>query len=155
MVEILDIPLFADKKRIIRQIRTKAKGCGAPDCWPLREPIKVNEKIYLRSKDLDRRKGAKVQVRRVLYYLEYQALPLKRITMACDEEKPKEERGKCVNPAHMRIRGWETECNEHIENQIEKGWLRPEDAESWFEWRNENHIKLPEDFKCDIGSLGE
>jgi hypothetical protein len=148
MVEILEIPWFADKKRILRQIRTKARGCGFPDCWPLREPIKVNEKIYLRSKDLEKKKGGKVQVRRVLYNLEYHNLPLKRITMVCGNEK-------CCNPAHMRIRGWEEEANEQIVSQIEKGWLRPEDAEKWFDWKNETHIKIPDNFEVGIGSLGD
>ena len=146
MVEILEIPWFADKKRILRQIRTKARGCGFPDCWPLREPVKVNEKIYLRSKDLDKKKGGKVQVRRVLYHLEYHELPLKRITMMCGNDT-------CCNPAHMRIRGFEAEGNRNIESQIEKGWLRPEDAEEWYHWKNEHNLKIPEDFKVCIGSL--
>lgn len=143
MVEILEIPWFADKKRILRNIRTKARGCGYPDCWPLREPVKSNEKMYLRPKDLDRRKGTRVPVRRVLYHLEYKSLPLKGITMACGNHD-------CINPAHMRIRGWESEADENIESQIEKGWLRPEDAEVWFHWENKHNIKLPEEYSCDL-----
>lgn len=149
MVEILDIPMFADRARIIRKIRTKARGCGFPDCWPLREPAKSNELMWLRAKDVDKRKGRHVPVRRVLYYLEYKTLPLKQITMICEGGQT------CINPAHMRIRGFESECNDHIESQIEKGWLRPEDAERWFDWHNDNGVKIPESFECDLGRLGE
>lgn len=148
MVEILEIPLFADKKRIIRKIRTKAKGCGFPGHWWLREPIKSSELMWLRAKDIDKKEGARVPVRRVLYYLEYKSLPLKQITMICGEKS-------CINPAHMRIRGFEEEGDEHIEAQIKKGWLYPEDAENWFGWSNKHNLRIPENFVCDIGRLGE
>ena len=147
MVEILDIPLFADKKRIIRKIRAKARGCGCSACWPLRDPVKSSETMWLRAKDVDKRKGVRVPVRRVLYYLEYKELPLKPIKMVCGENL-------CINPCHMRIRGFETEANRQIENQILKGWLRPEDAEEWFGWVNENNVKIPDGFECSLGSLG-
>jgi hypothetical protein len=137
MVEILEIPWFCDKKRILRNIRTKAKGCGFPGCWILRDPVKTNEKIWLRPKDIDRKKGVRASVRRVLYHLNYKTLPLKPITMICKNDR-------CINPAHMRISGWESEANEYIEEQIEKGWLYPEDAEKWFGWENKDNIKQPE-----------
>jgi hypothetical protein len=148
MVEILEIPLFADKKRIIRKIRTKAKGCGTPLHWILREPVKSSELMWLRPKDVDKKRGTRVPVRRVLYYLEYKTLPLKQIHMACGVPL-------CISPAHMRIRGFEDEANAHIEKQIEKGWLYPDDAEKWFGWQNERNIKIPTDIECSLGSLGE
>jgi hypothetical protein len=143
MVEILEIPIFADRKRILRTIRSKAKGCGYPGHWVLVDPVKSNEKMWLRPKDLDKRKGAWVYVRRVLYYIEYEGLPLKRITMVCENER-------CINPAHMRVRGWEAEADEKIEHQIEKGWLRPEDAVSYFGWVNDSGVKLPSNFSCEL-----
>jgi hypothetical protein len=71
--------------------------------------------------------------------------------MVCDafEDDP-EKRGRCINPAHMRVRGWEPEANERIEDQIEKGWLYPDDAEKYFGWVNKNNTKLPDEFNCDI-----
>ena len=56
--------------------------------------------MWLRAKDMDKKKGVRVPVRRVLYYLEYKELPLKQITMVCGEKD-------CINPAHMRIRGFD------------------------------------------------
>jgi hypothetical protein len=150
MVEILDIPIFADRKRILRTIRSKAKGCGHPCHWVLVDPVKSNEKMWLRPKDLDKRHGAWVQVRRVLYYIEYEGLPLKRITMVCDEFQEPELRGRCINPTHMRVRGWEDEANAKIEGQIEKGWLYPDDAERYFGWENKNNVKLPNEFSCEL-----
>ena len=136
MVEILEIPLFADKERILRAIKTKAKGCGFPGHWVLRDPVKSNELMWLRGKDLDKKHGKKVPVRRVLYYLTYKGLPLKRIEMRCGNDR-------CINPTHMRIRGWEDEANERIEEQIDKGYLRPEDAEKYFEWKPSPGYKPP------------
>jgi hypothetical protein len=160
MVEILDIPWFADKRRILRNIKTRAKGCGYPTHWLLRDPVKTTEKIYLRPKDLDKRKGVQVPVRRVLYHLAYRSLPMKRITMVCAEfaetEEEKERlRGSCINPAHMRIRGWEEEANEFIDEQIEKGWLYPDDARQYFGWENKHGIKLPEKFCDDLSVMTE
>jgi hypothetical protein len=126
MVEILEIPLFADRDRILRSIKTKAIGCGNPTHWLLREPYKSNELMWLRGKDLDKKRGKKVSVRRVLYYLAYHGLPIKRITMKCDEPE------RCINPCHMRIRGFESEANVYILEQIEKGWLHPSDAVGMF-----------------------
>ena len=143
MVEILDIPWYADKKRILRNIKAKAKSCGYPTHWLLREPVKVNEQMWLRAKDVDKRRGERVQVRRVLYSLTYKSLPLKRITMVCGDDR-------CINPAHMRIRGWEDEANEFIDEQIEKGWLDPTDAKEYFGWENTHNLKLPEKFSKDI-----
>ena len=150
MVEILEIPLFADKKRIIRKIRTKARACGTPYHWRLREPIDSNAVMWLRAKDMDKKKGVRVPVRRVLYYLEYKELPLKQVAMACGEKD-------CINPAHMRVRGFELEADKHIEQQIEKGWLYPDDAERWFGWHNKHNLQIPEDIVCDVGlgRLGE
>jgi len=144
MVEILEIPWFADKKRILKTIRTKAKGCGYPVHWLLREPIKSNEKVYLRPKDVDKKRPVRASVRRVLYHLEYKTLPMKKIVMVCDEPE------RCINPAHMRIRGWEEEANEFVESQIEKGWIRPEEAEEWFGWENKHNVKLPEKYTDHI-----
>jgi hypothetical protein len=138
MVEILEIPIFADKQRIIQKIRTKAKSCGLPLHWMLREPVKSNELIYLRPKDLNKRRGVRTQVRRVLYYFEYKGIPLKKITMVCGEKN-------CINPAHMRVRGFESEADQRIESQIEKGWLYPEDAEKWFGWKNEHNLHIPDE----------
>ena len=148
MVEILEIPIIADKKRIIRKIRTKAKMCGTPYHWVLREPVKSSELMWLRPKDVDKRRGTRVPVRRVLYFLEYGTLPLKQIHMACSEKL-------CINPAHMRIRGFEEEANAHIEKQIEKGWLYPDEAEELFGWTNKHNIKIPAGIECNLGSLGE
>lgn len=83
-------------------------------------------------------------VRRVLYYLEYRTLPLKQIHMACGEKL-------CINPAHMRIRGFEEEASKLIESQIEKGWLYPEDAEEWFGWKNKENIHIPMDVDLKAG----
>lgn len=149
MVEVLNIHLHADRKRIVGKIRTKANGCGFPSHWIFREPIRSSEQMWLRPQDLDKKRGSKVPVRRVLFYLEYKILPLKQITMVCDEPK------LCCNPAHMRIRGFEAECNERIERQIEKGWLRPEDAKAWFGWDNKHNMKLPEDYDPNLGRLGD
>jgi hypothetical protein len=136
MVEILEIPIHADKNRIKRKIRSKVDGCGFPNHWIIREPLKSNEKLWLRPRDLDTQRGKQVQVRRVLYYIEYGGLPLKEITIICGEKR-------CVNPAHMRVSGFEKECNVHIEDQIEKGWLYPDDAEQWFGWDNKHGVQMP------------
>ncbi len=88
--------------------------------------LKKNELMWLRGKDLDKKRGKKVSVRRVLYYLAYRGLPTKRITMICDEPE------RCINPCHMRIRGFEAEANQHVLEQIEKGWLHPADAVEMF-----------------------
>lgn len=139
MVEILEIPLHADEKRIKRKIKSKVDGCGFPNHWIIRNPVKSNEVMWLRPRDLDMRRGKQVQVRRVLYYIEYKGLPLKEITVMCGEKN-------CVNPAHMRVRGFEKECNSRIESQIEKGWLYPEDAEEWFGWQNKRDVQLPSNY---------
>jgi hypothetical protein len=70
--------------------------------------------------------------------------------MVCEQFEP-EVKDRCINPAHMRIRGWEPEANEKIEDQILKGWLRPEDAELYFGWENKHSLKLPEEFSCELG----
>jgi hypothetical protein len=143
MVEILEIPMHGNADWIKQKIRTKVRGCGLPQHWLLREPIKSNEVLWLRPKIRGRVRGKQVQVRRVLYYLEYGGMPLKAVTMVCRVRN-------CVNPAHMRVTGFEAECNQKIERQIERGWLRPEEAENWFGWENKHNINIPHDFKIDM-----
>jgi hypothetical protein len=157
MVEVLDIPWHADKKRILRKIRTKVKGCGFPGHWPFREPLGSKTLMWLRAKDLDKQHGMRVSVRRVLYNLEYKSLPLEPVHMVCanfaeTEEEAERLRRYCTNPAHMRISGFWEEAFQFIDSQIEKGWLYPDDAEKWFGWKNEHNIKQPEvkDFRADI-----
>ena len=41
MVEILDLTILTDKRRLFEQMETKAIGCGTPLDWKLREPVEA------------------------------------------------------------------------------------------------------------------
>jgi hypothetical protein len=64
-----------------------------------------------------------------MYLMEYGFLPSKQITMVCGKRN-------CVNPAHMRVRGWESEAYKEIPRQIKRGILYQDDAEKWFQWES-------------------
>jgi len=138
MTEIMIVTAHADVERLRAEIKTKAKGCNTPMCWTIREPYASNSKIWLKPKEVgfNSKKGKWVSVKRLLFYLEYGQLPLKNIYMACDKDKPPEERGKCINPAHMRMRGWEREgiFVEMIHHHIAKHWLYLDQAKEWYDY---------------------
>lgn len=146
MVEILDLTILTDKRRLFEQMKTKAIGCGTPLDWKLREPVEAHRTIYLRPKETGKKKGQYASVRRVLFYLEYGMLPLKNIVMVCGVSS-------CVNPSHARMIGFESELNESIEDQIERGILYSDDAEKWFGWENPKKAKLSEKHEGVIDSL--
>jgi hypothetical protein len=72
-----------------------------------------------------KKKGSLVLVKRLMYYWEYGDCPPMPIKLVCGNKN-------CVNPAHMRITGYEKEAYQEIENQIERGILYPDDAKEWF-----------------------
>lgn len=131
MTEILVVTAHADTKRLREEIKTKAKGCNSPLCWTLREPVSSNSKIWLKPKEVgvNSKKGKWVSVKRLLFFLEYEQLPLKNIYNACGNKK-------CINPAHMRMRGWEGDLmfTDMIPYHIDKKWLYPDDAEHWYHY---------------------
>lgn len=134
MTEVLTVSIHADKRKIWEQVKAKTKGCGTPLHWTIRDPVGSNSKIYLKPKEIDKKKGRYIQLRRLLFYLEYDVMPVKNIYMVCKDEDP-----NCVNVSHMRISGWENEAlfTEMIPHQIERGILYPDDAERWFGYKGE------------------
>ena len=89
------------KKDLHFRIRDMVEGrkCNTPQCWPLIDPN--TDRIYLsRFETLDR-KGRHVQLRRLLFYLEYGFDPKRRIVMMlCGNPA-------CINPAHMTMKGFD------------------------------------------------
>lgn len=124
MVEELNLTPRA-WKRLVPRIKTKVQGCVSPYCWEIREPKNVNEKLYLGPKETGRKKGYYASVRRLLFFWEYDMLPMTKIYMAC-------KNSNCTNPAHARVRGFEPQLNEHIPQQIEEHKLWLDDAVKWF-----------------------
>jgi len=130
MFELADAAMSADHRKVIlRKIRSRTVGCYTPNDWILREPINTNRFIRLAPGEVAGGRAHIVLVKRLLYLLEYDFLPSKQIYMACGKKN-------CVNPAHMRVRGWESEAYREIPYQIKRGILYQDDAEKWFGWSN-------------------
>jgi hypothetical protein len=112
------------KKDLLFRIRPRMKECNVPRCWELVDP--TDDSLYLsRFETLDR-KGRHVQLRRLLWYLEYGFCPRRRvITMNCENKN-------CYNPAHMRVKGWTPEYVD-VMNQISRPnrILTLEQAQKW------------------------
>ena len=116
------------RKGILRKVKSRTVGCYTPNDWMLREPINTNRFIRLAPGETEDGKPRLVLVKRLLYLMEYEFLPSKQIRMICG--KP-----NCVNPAHMRVRGWEAEAYREIAGQIKRGILYQEEAENWYGWK--------------------
>lgn len=137
MTETLVVTIKTDKAKLYEKLKAKARNCGSPLCWTIRDPIKSKSQVWLKPKEIGKKNGRYVSLRRILFYLEYDNLPHLNIYMVCDNDKAPEERGKCVNPSHARMSGWENDDMfvHHIPLQIERGILYPEDAQKWFGYR--------------------
>lgn len=101
MVESFDLdPRPEIKKDLHFRIRDMVEGrkCNTPQCWLIADPD--TDRIYLsRNETLDR-KGRHVQLRRLLFYLEYGFDPKRRVVkMLCNKNN-------CINPAHMTIKNF-------------------------------------------------
>jgi hypothetical protein len=93
------------------RIKKLVKECNVPKCWELKDPS--DNRIYLSRFETIDRKGRYVRLRRLLFFLEYKEDPEHRIiSMRC-------ENTNCLNPAHMRVKGFEPEYD-HIMNQISR-----------------------------------
>jgi len=92
----------------------------------IRDPQETNRMIWLRKKELHhmgKRKGRLVQIKRLLYYFEYDASPSKQIKNYCGEKY-------CVNPSHCYVPGVERGAGK-IGEQVENGTLSYDDAREW------------------------
>ena len=115
-------------KRIDKKIESMVKGCYTDDCWLLKDKSKNSGRIYLKRKTVSGSKGRYVYIRRFLFLSIFGDLPdCRNIYMLCDKEKPVEERGLCVNPAHMTYRGFKR-TYELVEELKKRGWITEERA---------------------------
>jgi hypothetical protein len=125
MTDVLKVTMHADKSKLQEQIKYRTTGCNTPLDWQIREPVERNKRLWLPPKAVGKKKGSLVLVKRLMYYWEYGDCPPMPIKLVCGNKN-------CVNPAHMRITGYEKEAYQEIEDQIERGILYPDDAKEWF-----------------------
>lgn len=89
------------KKDLHFRIRDMVEGrkCNTPQCWQLVDPD--SDQIYLSKSETFDRKGRHVQLRRLLFYMEYGFDPKRCVVkMLCKTHG-------CINPAHMTIKNFE------------------------------------------------
>ena len=81
--------------------------------------------INLKGRLVKGGKRERVQLRRLLFLMKYGELPLGRIiTMRCEDKQ-------CINPAHMKVKGFEPSYRKVYE-MIEDKILTVEQAREWF-----------------------
>ena len=121
-----------NKERVNRQMLDRVDGCRTPGCWIIRDPKETNKVVWLKEKELhhtgkdnkgNMRKGRLVQIKRLLYYMEYEALPTKHIKNYCGEKY-------CVNPAHCYVPGVQRNTDK-VHAQIDVGVLSVANAREW------------------------
>lgn len=113
MVENFELSLNVDKNDLKFRIRERVKQCNVPTCWELKDPS--DDWFYLTRFETGNGKGRYVQLRRLLFYLEYGFEPRRRvIKMLCDNKA-------CLNPAHMTAKGISSDLiYEHVLDQISR-----------------------------------
>jgi hypothetical protein len=111
MTENFELAFKLNKRDLLFRIRDRVKKCNVPQCWELKDPDE--DRLYLSRVETMDRKGRHVQLRRLLFYLEYGFVPRRRvITMYCGNNG-------CINPAHMKAKGFEPP-KDHIIDQIKR-----------------------------------
>ena len=119
-------------KKVDKQIQSMVKGCYTSDCWLLKDRSKNGGRIYLKRKIVAGSKGRYVYIRRFIFLSIFGDLPdCRNIYMLCDREKPVEERGFCVNPAHMNYRGFKR-TYELVNEFKRRGWITDERAKELY-----------------------
>lgn len=121
-------PINGDKTHednLRKKIRDRCHECFVPRCWLLKDKNDDGQ-IYLEKPLVEGSKGEHVQLRRLLFLNEYKQLPpLGRvIKMRCG-------RKQCINPAHMRVKGFEPSYQK-VYAMIERNLLSPDDLERYY-----------------------
>jgi len=108
-----------------KQIRDRCVECFVPRCWTLKDPSDDGQ-FNLKGELVKGGKRERVQLRRLLFLLEYKELPPlgRQISMRCDDML-------CINPAHMRVKGFEPSYRK-VYNMIDREILTIGQAKEWY-----------------------
>lgn len=113
------------ERRLKTTMLERLDNCGVPTCWTIKEPIATNRVLWVPKDQLygNRRKGRLVQLKRIIYWWEYDVCPLRSIKNLC-------KNNLCANPAHFKVPP-ELRSKEMVHRQIDNKLLTEEDARNW------------------------
>lgn len=121
------------EKSFFKSVRDRINECQVPRCWILKDPADKGS-IYLPRQFFYDRRGRRVQIRQALFQVTYrEPAPIGRtIQMACGNTR-------CVNPAHMKVAGWEPSWA--ALNEVMGHWITEPEAKKWHGWKMKEEVE--------------
>jgi hypothetical protein len=114
-----------EKKELNKLIRDRCEECYVPRCWILKDPNDDGQ-ISLKRKYISADRRERVQLRRLLFFIEYKHQPpLGRvIKMRCQNPR-------CINPSHMKVKGFAPSYGK-VYDMIDRKILTLDEAAKWY-----------------------